>query len=105
MTYYDDEIVVIDTEIPTPPDPLIISTSTADSIEISWGESTDDIAVDYYQIHRRIDLGSWAVIATTTSLSYNDLGLALFHDYTYRVRAVDTSGNFSLYSNEVTETL
>lgn len=99
---------VPDTTNPTDPSGLNVLSSTSSSVFIGWVNSTDNVAVDYYEVHSKVDVGgSYSVIATVAypTDTYNNTGLATLHDYYYKVRAVDTSGNFSGFSNEVFESL
>lgn len=101
-------VVVPDTTNPSDPTGLNVLSSTSASVFIGWSNSTDNISVDHYEIHRKIDIGgSYSMIATVShpTNTYNDTGLTTLHDYYYKVRAVDSSGNFSGYSNEVMESL
>lgn len=100
--------LVPDVTNPTDPSSLSVLSSTSSSVFIGWTNSTDNVAVDHYEIHRKIDVGgSYSMIATVShpTNTYNNTGLATLHDYYYKVRAVDTSGNFSGFSNEVFESL
>jgi hypothetical protein len=93
---------------PTVPGGLNVISSTSTSVFLGWTNSTDNVAVDYYEIHRKTDIGgSYSLIGTMIypGNTYNDTGLATLHDYYYKVRAVDISGNFSGFSNEVVEPL
>ncbi len=72
----------------TPAD--LAATPHLDSVELSWTASTDDVAVDAYQIIR----GN-TVIATVQGTSYTDTGLESGTTYDYRVVALDESDNAS----------
>lgn len=104
----DEAVAVPDTTNPSAPSGLNVLSSTSASVFIGWSNSTDNVAVDHYEIHRKIDAGgSYFMIGTVShpTNTYNDTGLTTLHDYYYKVRAVDTSGNFSAYSNEVMKSL
>jgi len=90
-----------DTSPPTAPSNL----SAAESgfqINLSWTASTDNVGVSGYFVERE-NPGSttFVQIGTTTGTTYTDTGAAPNSTYSYRVRAGDTSGNLSGYSNVV----
>jgi hypothetical protein len=91
-----------DTSPPTAPSNL----SAAESgfqINLSWTASTDNSgSVSGYFVERE-NPGSttFVQIGTTTGTTYTDTGVAPNSTYSYRVRAEDTSGNLSGYSNVV----
>lgn len=64
---------------------------------ISWAASTDASPPITYRVYRNTD-GYTTPIGTTTSLSYNDFGLAPSTGYTYKVAAVDAALNVSAKS-------
>ncbi len=75
-------------------------------INLSWGASTDDVAVDGYIIERSMTGagGPWTQIDTTLGTSYPNSGLFNNTQYWYRVRAYDAAGNNSSYSPSATDT-
>ncbi len=78
----------------------ISTSSTADSITLSWIASSDtDSGVSLYRIYRD---GSPIPLTEVTSLSYTDTGLAATAVYSYVVTAVDAAGNESIISVAVT---
>jgi chitodextrinase len=60
------------------------------SIHLSWAKSSDNVQVNQYIVTRQ-----GLIVARTTSTSFDDPNLADAQTYTYRVVAVDTSGNSS----------
>ncbi len=72
----------------TPAD--LAATPMPDAILLSWSASSDDVAVDAYQIIR-----GDTVIATVQGTSYHDTGLESGTTYEYRVVALDESDNAS----------
>jgi hypothetical protein len=77
---------------------------TTPTIDLSWQPSTEaDIAG--YNVYRREGSGEFTRISKTPVLgpAFSDLVVAPGHSYTYRVTAVDNSGNEGPASNEVTE--
>ncbi len=82
-----------DTELPTTPDPFSVTPISPSQIDIVWGASTDNSAVIAYQLFR-----DGTQIATTTALTYSDIGLAASTSYSYYVQALDLFQNVSLPS-------
>ena len=91
---------VADTTPPTNP-----STFTAylgvDAIELSWSDSTDNVAVDRYFIERLDDVtNTWTILpdgnvsAPTTTLS-DSYFLVSGVTYSYRMRTADEANNIS----------
>ena len=91
--------VLSDTTPPTAPSNLT-ATVSATQINLSWTASTDNVAVSGYLVERCLgaSCSGFAQISTSTSNAYNDVGLGA-GNYSYRVRATDSAGNRSLYSN------
>ncbi|WRZ94635.1 glycoside hydrolase family 6 protein [Streptomyces sp. NBC_01007] len=88
-----------DTQAPTVPGGLAISSTTSNSATLSWSASTDNTAVTGYDVYRD---GTKVAGATTTS--YTDSGLAASTTYTYTVKAKDAAGNVSASSTAVSAT-
>ncbi|HLU48642.1 MAG TPA: LamG-like jellyroll fold domain-containing protein, partial [Planctomycetota bacterium] len=89
-----------DTSPPTTPSGLSATATSSSGIALSWNPSTDDSGtVDAYRVFRN---GSF--IASVSSTSYNDSGLSPATSYTYRVSAVDPSGNESALSSAASAT-
>lgn len=86
----------MDNEPPSVPEKLAISSKTGSSITITWQPSVDNVAVAEYEIYKDGEF-----INTSRTTSYTDKELTEGTTYTYKVRAVDTSGNKSGYSEEV----
>ena len=82
----------------TPPTTPSITSSSGGSgqVKLSWSTSTDNVAVERYEIFR-----DGVVVGTTAGTSYTDSGLGNA-TYTYIVKAYDTSGNISAPSSAVT---
>lgn len=91
--------VVPDTESPTTPTNLNASAVSVSQINLTWSNSTDNVAVAGYRIYR-----NGVHIETVTSNSYSDTGLTEGTNYSYVVTAVDTSGNESAQSNTSADT-
>ena len=69
------------------PTPSMYSTYGG-TIHLQWSPGSDNRAIDHYNIYR-----DQMFIAAATTTSVHDTELAINHTYTYRVSAVDTSGN------------
>ncbi|HEX7764260.1 MAG TPA: fibronectin type III domain-containing protein [Cellvibrio sp.] len=88
---------------PSTPDNLLLQAISYNSALIGWQASTDDVALSYYEVRR-----DGVVIGTTTAaeLAFTDIALTPNTYYTYRVRAIDSKGNGSNFSNAlITKTL
>lgn len=79
-----------DTEAPTEPQSVQGTAISATRVDLAWLASTDNVGVAGYQILR-----DTVPIATTTNLSYSDLGLSPSTQYSYEVIAFDAAGNNS----------
>ncbi|QIY66745.1 glycoside hydrolase family 6 protein [Streptomyces sp. RPA4-2] len=88
-----------DTQAPTVPGGLTVSSTTSNSATLSWSASTDNTAVTGYDVYRD---GTKVGSATTTS--YTDSGLAASTTYQYTVKAKDAAGNVSASSTAVSAT-
>jgi fibronectin type 3 domain-containing protein len=95
-----------DTQAPTAPATLAAATASSSQINLTWAASSDNVGVASYRVERCQGVGcaTFAQIATVTSPSFSDTGLALSTAYGYRVRAADAAGNLSSYSNVATAT-
>jgi glucose/arabinose dehydrogenase/PKD repeat protein len=87
---------------PTAPGALT-ATGSLGSAQLSWTGSTDDVAVDHYNVHRSTSAGFTPStanrVAQPTGTSYTDSGLAA-GTYYYAVTAEDAAGNVSQPSAE-----
>ena len=90
-----------DTVAPTAPAGLTV-TVVGTTISLSWGLSTDNIAVTGFRLTRN------GTVRTTTTTAFDttflDTGLAA-GTYTYTVAAFDAAGNTSAQSNSVSATI
>lgn len=86
-----------DTTDPAVPSNLHSTTQTDTSVTLTWDTATDNVAVSGYDVYR----GS-TLITTTSGTTYTDSGLGVNTGYTYRVRTVDTSGNYSAQTAPLT---
>ena len=66
---------------------------SSSQINLSWTASTDAVGVAGYRIYR-----NGTLIASTSSTSYQNTGLASNTTYSYRVSAYDAADNASAQS-------
>ena len=90
-----------DTEAPTDPTNLVASNPTDNTIDLSWTASTDNVAVASYDVY--ID-AAFSFNTGNTGTSTTVTGLIADTSYCFTIRARDTSGNESGFSNQDCET-
>lgn len=83
---------------PSAPSAAHLDVISATGATLSWQASTDDLGISRYEIRRD---GVVAGTTSATKLSFEDTGLAQNTYYTYTVRAIDSAGNRSNFSNAV----
>ncbi|EKF56407.1 fibronectin type iii domain protein [Galbibacter marinus] len=83
-----------DTEAPSSPTNLNANEITATSLVLNWSASTDNEAVDAYEVYN----GDTS-IGNTSNTSFNISNLDPDTNYQFRVRAIDNSENVSEFSN------
>jgi serine protease len=92
----------VDTTPPSTVSGLSATASGSAQINLSWSAATDTggSGLAGYRIERCTGAGctSFAQIATSTTASYANTGLAASTSYSYRVRAYDGAGNNGGYS-------
>lgn len=88
-----------DTQAPTTPTSLTSSNVTSNSVDLSWGASTDNIAVTGYRIYK-----NGTSIGTVTGNSANVTGLTPETQYNFYVKAFDAEDNYSSASNTISVT-
>lgn len=86
----------LDTEPPTTPTLTSVESITSSQINVVWSASTDNVFLEGYVVLR-----DGSEIATTTLLTYSDVGLSPSTSYSYFVKAFDSSSNFSSSSNSL----
>ena len=98
--------VLPDTIPPTAPSNLQASPVGPNAISLTWTAATDNGAVDSYHVERCTGsaCSNFLETGTTPDVAFTDISLLPTTTYTYRVRAVDTNGNFGPYSNTATAT-
>jgi chitodextrinase len=80
----------LDTTPPTIPTNLVGTAVAPTQIDLSWSPSTDNDVVANYRLYR-----DGVLAATVTSTTYQNTGLSPSATYSYRVEAVDATGNAS----------
>jgi chitodextrinase len=93
-----------DTQAPSVPSSLSSPAQTSSSITLAWNASTDNVGVTGYEVLRAPGAsgGTFAQVATASSNSFVNSGLAASSTFRYQVRARDAAGNVSAVSNTVT---
>lgn len=89
-----------DTQAPTTPTGLAVSTVAHNSVTLTWSASTDNVGVAGYEIYRDGALAGTVGAVTT----YTDAGRSASTTYAYKVRAKDGSNNLSGFTSEVQAT-
>ena len=92
---------VVDTQPPTSPTNLAVTGGSGTTINLGWTASTDNVGVTAYLLERcqGVNCTSFVQIATPSTPSYADSGVAASTPYSYRVKARDAANNQSGYSN------
>ncbi|HTR27982.1 MAG TPA: PA14 domain-containing protein [Puia sp.] len=94
-----NEAVVVtpgDVTPPTAPGNLTVVSSTTSSVGLSWTASTDNVGVDHYAV-----FVNGILTNVTTNLNFLVNALTANKLYSFTVKAVDASGNYSTPSNQV----
>lgn len=82
-----------DTQAPTAASSIAATPNSNSQVDLSWGASTDNVAVTGYRIYR-----NGAFLKTVAATSASDSGLATATTYTYNVSAIDAANNESIQS-------
>ncbi|MEK7016625.1 lytic polysaccharide monooxygenase [Bacillus sp. FSL R9-9410] len=85
-----------DTEAPSNPNGLEATKVTANSVELAWNASTDNVGVKGYQVLRNGE-----IIDTVPGTHFIDKQLQPSTEYSYTVKAIDAAGNVSKESTAV----
>lgn len=74
-------------------------------IKLSWDANAES-DLSLYEVWRKIDSGSWSLIGTSSTNSYDDYDFFWggIVDLYYKIRAKDTQNKYSVYSDEVSGT-
>ena len=93
-----------DTTPPSTPANLAATATSSAQVNLSWNASTDNVGATGYQIERCQGTGcsNFSLVTTVPGTSYSNTGLSPSTSYSYRVRATDSAGNLSGYSNVAT---
>lgn len=73
----------------------VLSTTAAGRLVMTWAATTDDTAVDHYEV--RIDNGNWIDVGLVLTYAFDNVVLGLPH--TLHVKALDAAGNESLVTS------
>jgi chitodextrinase len=91
---------------PTAPGGLTATAASSSQINLAWTASTSTLGIAGYRVERCLgaSCSNFAQIATPTATTYSDGSCAPNTAYSYRVRAADTAGTLSTYSNTASAT-
>src|SRR5205809_7379213 len=101
-TWTSDPVAVTvfnDTTPPTVPTGLTATAVSSSQINLSWTASSDNVGVSGYRVYR-----GGTQIATRSTTSFANAGLATSTAYTYTVAAYDAAGNLSAQSSSASAT-
>jgi fibronectin type 3 domain-containing protein len=87
-----------DTQPPTTPGPITVSINCSLAVTLTWGASTDNVALFGYDVYRATNGGPFVSVATTPTTSFTETLLGIEK---YEVRARDTSANVSAFTASV----
>ena len=90
-----------DAQAPTVPTGLAVTPNGPNELDLSWTASHDNVGVSGYHVFRD---GGATPIATTTTPTFADMGLAPGATHSYTVTAFDSSGNESSPTGPVSGT-
>jgi chitodextrinase len=93
---------VPDSQAPTAPSQLSAQAVSSQQINLTWTASTDNIGVSAYDVYRAQGTGTAQKVATVTTTTFGDTGLAANTQYSYYVKARDSAGNTSTQSQTAT---
>ncbi|HVY07504.1 MAG TPA: LamG-like jellyroll fold domain-containing protein [Burkholderiales bacterium] len=90
-----------DTTAPSVTAGLGATSAGTSQINLAWTAATDNVGVTSYRVERCQGTGctAFAQVSAPTTTSFNDTGLLPSTGYSYRVRAVDATGNLGAYSS------
>jgi fibronectin type 3 domain-containing protein len=89
-----------DTTSPSTPANLTAVGSYKTKIDLSWGQSTDNVGVTGYEIYR----DGQPLVTVPPQTSYPDTSVLPGSTHTYKVRALDAHSNHSAFTNDATAT-
>jgi putative cell wall-binding protein len=85
--------------------PSLTAAAGTRCVKLTWTQSTSDVAVERFEVERRLDpTGQWVRIGTTSGSVHvvTDTSVDNRRTYSYRVRLLDALGRTSAYSAEAT---
>lgn len=82
----------VDTQRPSPPSSAPVISSAGNDVQITWGAASDNVGVTGYRIYRSTGGAGFTQVATSSTTTYLDTGLAA-GTYSYYIRAFDQAGN------------
>jgi len=88
-----------DTQAPSVPGNLHITSTTTTAVALAWNASTDNVGVTGYDVYRGTTLAG-----TATGTSFTVTGLSAGTTYSFTVKAKDAAGNVSAASSAVNGT-
>ena len=88
-----------DSTAPTSPTGLLANAVSSSEIDLTWDESTDNVAVTGYTVYR-----DDVLLTTVTTTFMNDTSLSSVTSYCYTVEAYDQVGNTSIKSIQSCDT-
>ena len=99
-----DEAALGDITPPAQVTGLIVTTVSSIQLDLNWNANSET-DLDYYNVYSSTTLGGpYDLIASPTTNSYSDTGLAPLTTYYYKVSAVDNSDNEGEASEEASGT-
>ena len=104
LAFYSHGIYPDDSDVP-PVAPQGITAVCSRNPHIDWDDNPES-DFDKYYIYRKVHTGSWQLAGTTTSSQFHDSENVLactpaIIQFQYKVKAKDTGGNYSNYSETV----
>lgn len=99
ISFTNTECLIIHSALPQTPTDMEICPDTPTSIELTWVDNSEK--EDYFKVFRKIDSGPWLVLTQRNKnvTSFTDTGLTQGVNYCYRVRAFNTAGASTGFSN------
>lgn len=99
---------IVYNQAPTAPSTITVPSEVigGENLSISWGQSTDpDGNLTGYKLERKVNGSTWSQIYSGSSRSYTDAITYGWENVQYRVKAYDTAGAESAYTNSAVRTV